>query len=72
MATLKAHPRGAVLQHCGRQVVLQLSELARSDGASAVAVERAIKMDAALQAAGVPSAWREARDEGVAPRDAPD
>ena len=72
VAVLKAHPRREVLQHCGRQVVLQLAELARGDGTSNSALQ-AIAMDAALHAAGVPPAWREARDaEGAAPRDAPD
>jgi len=70
VAVLKAHPRRKVLQHCGRQVVLQLAELARGDGTSNTALQ-AIAMDAALQAAGVPPAWREARDEGASP-DAPD
>ena len=70
VAVLKAHPRREVLQHCGRQVVLQLAELARGDGTSNSALQ-AIAMDAALHAAGVPPAWREAeaRDEGAAPWD---
>ena len=71
VAVLKAHPRRKVLQHCGRQVVLQLAELARGDGTSNTA-QLAIAMDAALHAAGVPPAWREAEDEGASPRDAPD
>ena len=62
VAVLKAHPR---------REVLQLAELARGDGTSNTALQ-AIAMDTALHAAGVPPAWREARGEGAALRDAPD